>query len=503
MRSAIFEYTRKLLLALLLLTFSNQQWRAQVDAFFSYGTFNTPSNQAFVETYITVLGKSLKAKAIDTKLQHAVIFSIKIKKDTLLVKSDKYRLLGPLFTDSSQAPSFIDNQRYSLDNGNYTIELTLNDANDSLKKPLTIKSNFSIYFNSNELQSSSIQALEHFKKATSDSKLNKSGFELIPYPVNYYPESSKFLTFYFESYHANKILGEASPFIYRYYLETADNHTPLNSYGSFKKEKSAAVNPLLAKIDISKLGSGNYNLVIEIINAENKTLHIKKYNFDRHNNMVDVVSLQNFSEKQNLAQYVGRCNNADTLKIFVECLWPIADNYDKDRIINQAINKNPDMMKNFIVDFWQRRAADTANPLKLWSAYYREVQQVLANFKCGKQQGYYTDRGRVYLQYGPPNQRSIQLMENNTFPYEIWQYYKLVDGVNGQSFTNRKFVFVNKQIGDDCFKLIHSDMRGEINNPRWQFEVTRRNNNGLGNPDNTTPAGTEFNQFDEIYSSPR
>jgi hypothetical protein len=58
-------------------------------------------------------------------------------------------------------------------------------------------------------------------------------------------------------------------------------------------------------------------------------------------------------------------------------------------------------------------------------------------------------------------------------------------------------------LGDDCFMLIQSDMRGEINNPRWQFELTRRNNNGMGNLDNTTPVGTESNQFNEIYSNPR
>jgi GWxTD domain-containing protein len=189
--------------------------------------------------------------------------------------------------------------------------------------------------------------------------------------------------------------------------------------------------------------------------------------------------------------------------MLVECLWPIADNVDKERIINQAIKKDPVLMKNFVIDFWKRRAADTTDPLKMWATYYQSVQKVMALFKCGKQKGYYTERGRVYLQYGAPNNRTQQINEPNTFPYEIWQYYRLTDATNGQFFSNRKFVFVNKNLGDDCYNLVHSDMRGEINNPRWQFEVTRRNNNGMANPDNNTPAGTENNQFNEIYSNPR
>ncbi len=50
---------------------------------------------------------------------------------------------------------------------------------------------------------------------------------------------------------------------------------------------------------------------------------------------------------------------------------------------------------------------------------------------------------------------------------------------------------------------MHSDVRGEIYNDRWKFELTRRNNNGIANPDNTTPVGTETNHFDEIYANPR
>jgi hypothetical protein len=97
----------------------------------------------------------------------------------------------------------------------------------------------------------------------------------------------------------------------------------------------------------------------------------------------------------------------------------------------------------------------------------------------------------------------MQFAEENTFPYEIWQYYSLTDKTNGQSFSNRKFVFVNKNIGDDCHVLVHSDMRGELYNDRWRFEVTRRNNNGIANPDNVNPAGVQDNQFNEIYNNPR
>ncbi|WP_317897106.1 GWxTD domain-containing protein [Aurantibacillus circumpalustris] len=476
---------------------------AQVDAYYSSGVFNTPKNEPFIETYLTIVGKSLTAKRIEDKLQNSINVELKIFKDSVLVKVNKYNLLGPIFPSSQLAPSFIDNQRYSLPNGNYIIEISLQDNYEPARKPLLIKAPLKIDFNAVDLQSSSIQALESFKKSENESAITKSGYDLVPYTANYYPENNKQLAFYFEAYNTDKVLGVNKSFIFSYYLEINADRTILNNYGAFKKQTTAAVNPLLAKLDISKLASGNYNLVIQVKDEDNK-LHLeKKYFFQRLNTTADKIERQRYNNEQSIAEYVGQCNNLDTLKMFVECLWPIANSYDKERIINQSLGKDGQIMKNFVVDFWERRAADTANPIKLWAAYYKEVQQTLILFKCGKQKGYYSDRGRVYLQYGAPSQRSQQNIENNTFPYEIWQYYRTSDAVNGQFFSNKKFVFVNNMLGDDCFKLIHSDMRGEINNPRWQFEVTRRNNNGLGDLDNTTPAGTEYNQFNEIYSNPR
>lgn len=476
---------------------------AQVDAYFSSCVFNTPQNEPYLETYLTIVGKSLTPKVSGDRFQNSVNVELKIFKDSTLVKANRYNLIGPIYLSSEKTPAFIDNQRYALPNGNYQVELSLRDNYNETKKPLLIKAPVTLNFDTKELLSSCIQPLESFKKSITQTAISKSGFDLVPYASNYYPETSHELSFYFEVYNVDQVLGEGKPFVFSYYLEYNADQSKLENYGSFKKQLGAKVNPLLAKMNIDKLASGNYNLVIELKDAGNITLLQKKFFFQRYNKIADQLEMRKFEERETMAEYVGHCENADTLKMFVECLWPIADGVDKERIINQSIKKDPMMMKHFLVDFWERRAADTTNPVKLWATYYKSVQQVMALFKCGKQKGYYSDRGRVYLQYGAPNQRTQQNNEQNTFPYEIWQYYKITDAANGQSFNNRKFVFVNKMLGDDCFMLIHSDMRGEVNNPRWQFELTRRNNNGMGDIDNTTPVGTENNQFNEIYSNPR
>jgi GWxTD domain-containing protein len=493
--------TSRFLIPVLALLFAFQV-PAQVTAYYNSCVFNTPGNQPFIETHLTIIGKSLFAKQEDDHYRNSVNVKMQIYRDTQLVKVNKYNIIGPAFSASNTALPFIDNQRYSLPNGEYTLILELIDNHNPSVKSFLIKDEFHVNFLENEAQMSSIQALESYSKAPTTGPLTKSGFDLVPYNVNYYPESSDQLTFYVEAYNAEKFAGPGRPVVFSYFLET-ENHTRINSVGSFKKQNAAAVNPLIGKLDISKIGTNNYYLVVELKDETNTVLTSARYFFQRVNHMVEITTLQHLSMLEQEAEYFGHCKNLDTLKMFVECLWPIADGLDKERVINTSLTKNASQMKKYVIDFWERRAADTANPIKMWAAYYKQVQTVMALFHCGKQKGYYSDRGRVYLQYGPPSQRSQQSNEANTFPYEIWQYYRTTDQTNGQFFSNRKFVFVNKMMGDDCHQLIHSDMRGEINNPRWQFELTRRNNNGLANPDNTTPANTEYNQFNDIYSSPR
>ena len=474
---------------------------AQVKADLRPCVFFSPGSGPFLETNLTVDGNSVGKVAVDGKWRNSVHVTTRIFRDKELVKSEAYNLHGPFYSDSTQSPTFIDCQRYALPNGKYQLEMVLRDFNSGAR-PLTIKSEINIAHGRKVMACSAIQPVEKFSKAAATGPLTKSGYDLVPYNTDFYPVGAN-LSFYWEVYNADTNVGKGRPVVLEWYLETAGDSSRLSSYGGYRKQHASPVNVLLASADISKLGTGHYAVVAMLKDADNKVKAKEKYYFTRHNEQVSIASLQMMSEAERVQAFAGTTESADTLQMFVESLWPIADNVDKERIVNESVKKDKESMRLYLADFWQRRAADTGNALNLWAAYYRQVQQVMALFKCGKQKGYYTDRGRVYLQYGAPNSRTEQRNEPNTFPYEIWHYYRIVDGSTGHFFSNRKFVFVNRNLGDECHSLVHSDMRGEINNPRWQYEVTRRNYDGISNPDQNAPRGIENNQFQEIYQNPR
>lgn len=84
--------------------------------------------------------------------------------------------------------------------------------------------------------------------------------------------------------------------------------------------------------------------------------------------------------------------------------------------------------------------------------------------------GYSTDRGRVYLQYGVPNDIYVSKHEPSSYPYEIWHYYRVLNE------NNRKFIFYNPNIAGKEYELLHSDLTGEVKTPNWERVLSKRNN---------------------------
>ncbi|MFB3099953.1 MAG: GWxTD domain-containing protein, partial [Gammaproteobacteria bacterium] len=78
--------------------------------------------------------------------------------------------------------------------------------------------------------------------------------------------------------------------------------------------------------------------------------------------------------------------------------------------------------------------------------------------------GWKTDRGRVTLKYGEPDNINKNSALGDNRAYEIWEYYHQEGGVI--------FVFVDKD-GFDDFDLVHSNARTEVSDPDWRRWIER------------------------------
>ena len=89
--------------------------------------------------------------------------------------------------------------------------------------------------------------------------------------------------------------------------------------------------------------------------------------------------------------------------------------------------------------------------------------------------GFETDRGRVYLQYGPPN--SIQRSAdggNLGVPYEVWDYYDLGTQKNVQ------FTFTPRDRSSNDYEITATNKIGEKNNT-WNANMGNNTQSSMMN----------------------
>ncbi|MDH5626983.1 MAG: GWxTD domain-containing protein [Candidatus Krumholzibacteria bacterium] len=97
--------------------------------------------------------------------------------------------------------------------------------------------------------------------------------------------------------------------------------------------------------------------------------------------------------------------------------------------------------------FWAERDPDPSTDVnEALAQYILRLQFVIENFsQFGP--GWRSDRGRVYVRFGPPEQIDTAMDQRSTGEYEIWRYYTI----------NRSFIFYD-MFGVGDFKLVEGDL---------------------------------------------
>ena len=434
-------------------------------AFLTFATFNSPDG-TYIETYLSVAGNSVVfVKKDNGKFQATVNILMTFKQDKEIKAFKKYEFYSSEIDDTlNNNLYFVDQQRIAIPNGTYDFEIQLADKNKAVPA-VPYNQNITIDFQKDKPSFSGIELVKSYTKSSTPTELTKSGYDLIPYTYTFFPESESKMIFYGELYNMDKT-GQDEKFLLSYYIESFESNLRLNQYSRTKKEVPKGVNVILMELAIENLASGNYNLVLEAKNQKNEIVASKKLFFQRINPKA-LVAMSEIQSTEIVNTFAEKISNRDTLKEYINSTYPVATGIEKAFIRESLKKADLKTMQQFFYSFWIQR--DQNNPEKAWSTYKALVYKVQVNFGTPIKKGYQTDRGRVYIQYGPPNTRSTQYNEPSNYPYEIWQYYTL-----NNNQRNRKFVFYSPDMVTSDFFLLHSDATGEINNPRWKIDLRNR-----------------------------
>lgn len=442
---------------LLILFFQVFTAKSEVEAYISYVTYNSPEG-SYVETSITAVGNSLNfAQNKEGNFQASISVTILFKMDDQIVKFNKYNLFSPEISESDTIfPNFTDLQRIPLENGIYNMEIILQD--NVTKESQTTHYDIIVISYNETVQFSGIQFLEKFVPTEKENVFSKNGYDLTPYNTDFFPINMSKISFYCELYNTDKLFEKDEVYLIKYFIEGYQTELPLHDYNRFLKKKPSGFEAILGEFSLEKLPSGNYNIVMEVRNKENELVAINKKFFFRSNPVAE-LSLTDIQTVSIENTFVASIDDIEVLREYIKYLWPISNQHERLFADNQIKNSDIVFMQKYFYNFWYKR--NSLEPEKEWEKYHDEVKKVNKAYGDQLTKGYESDQGRVYLQYGPPNQILAEKRDLGAIPFEIWHYYK----IQGQS--NIRFVFYDHMKTGFNYRLLHSDAVGEMQNYNW------------------------------------
>lgn len=432
--------------------------------------FYAPGVGNYVEFNLQFVGYSLNYVSKENGLIGEVAIAMQIHDGDSLIASDAYRLETPFMRDSI-IEDFYDVQRFQLKPGSYDFHIVLQDLNGN-SKAMDAHQNIIIDDLSDAISISDINVAEVATVGDPSSNFFKSGYNIIPRISTFYPEQLTAIPVYFEVY--NSALLEDTIFGLKQTVINAENGKELAELTKFTVHKVSDVVPVLRSVSIEKVPTGKYTLSFTLINRNMTELSAQSYDFERSNDS----PFDFFTDEIILDPSFQASITDDSVGYYLEALIPISRSNEVKNIIDIAKSKNAENARKHIQSYWS--VTNPENPYEGWIRYKQQVQLVEKLYANNFQEGYETDRGRVYLQYGSPTNINGKENSPTEYPYEIWQYNKI------GTFSNKRFVFYNPDLVNNAYRLIHSDMLGELKNPGWPRELSKRNttNGNVDDPNN-------------------
>lgn len=440
--------------------------KKDLKAFLDSKQFYAPGIGNYIEFQLQFIGYTLNYVGENNGLRGELAIQMQLLQNDSIVNSDAYRLSTPFMKDSI-IEDFYDVKRFQLEPGNYLFKLTVQDLNSD-NAPLYTSQRFLIEDLSDAVSMSDIEIAEIATKGDESSPFYKSGFTIIPRLNPYYPEELNVIPVYLEIYNSN--IFDDSVFAIKQTITDLSLNKTIDELTTYTKYKTAEVVPFLKKVNIEGLATGKYLLTYTIVNKSMIELSSRSYEFDRHNR----VDLDFALNDVILDPAFQASIPDDSIGYFLESLVPISGRNEMENIYSIVESQNKEARK-YIQTYWVK--TNPVNPYEAWIKYKQQVYYVETLFANNFEEGFETDRGRVYLKYGAPSNIIREPNSSSEYPYEIWYYNKI--GV----YNNKRFIFYNTDGTLSTYRLLHSDMIGELKNPNWSYELVKRNT-APGNADN-------------------
>jgi len=435
--------------------------------------FQDPNHQSYLEIYYSIPEKSVSYIPNDAgKYACQIVLDLQIYQNRSLWSTKIWRI-EKSFQDTTQINQnrhLVDVIRYIIDKpASYRIVIHAKDLNQpALVDSITTVKDCQI-FSSEKLEISDVELASKIARATpgSTSVFVKNVYEIVPNPSGLYGEGAVEVFYYFEAYNLLNTIPGGSYKTLSLIKDSNGNIVKGISGGNRTKKKVHNMSVEMGKVDITKIPSGKYILVYGIMDSTENMLKKKEKPFFVFNPSVPADELETMTESEPAGENLGPLQVLSEKELDEEFERMIYITKDNDRKFYKTLT-NADAKRKFIFSIWQTPRVNypmsTGMPYR--ENYISRIQKADATFSSVFKSGWKSDRGRVFILHGAPTNVERFPSTQTTLPYEIWTY----DHLQGQAAV--MFVF-SDQTGFNKYQLIHSTLRGELQEPEWQRLITR------------------------------
>ena len=426
-------------------------------------------NTKYIELYIQVIGNTVKYKEENGFKSAKVDFTVLIKQGDKIVNFDKFALTSPKLKNIED---FIGVRRFKIKNGDYILDIVANDVYDK-NNIFKYNHGFSVNLSENDICISDIQLLANIKKSNDEyNPFVKNGYYLEPVLFHYLPKNIDTLGIYLELYNLNKTKSK------KYVVLKVNKGFKNDGFNKqILKQKidieNREIYPLLTKMEIKGLQSGNYHLKAELFNDNDQLLYAKYTNFQRSNPVENANS--NYASTGFKNSFANKMPE-DSVYYSLKAMVPLMEASNSVSVNDIITSKNTNAARYFLWRYWYGK--NSINPEGAYSEYMKYAKAVDKKFRSQLGYGFETDRGYIYLKYGMPSEIITRESEPTAPPYEIWFY----DRIEQDDQRRVKFIFYIPSLAHNDFVLLHSNCRGEKKNPTWFYELySKRNDSNVRN----------------------
>jgi len=369
----------------------------------------------YVEFNYEIPYQELYYETIDSKImaRATIIFKMSdLDRADSLVDTLYRQFTIPSFAEAAkQQMSFLGQFGLHIPTGRfeYTVEVSSGNKIGIIKKQLDIvRGNYKI--------SDILLASDIVSDTTTGDYLKKGNLKVVPRPSRFFNEYYNNLYVYYEIY---DIKPDSNSLEITYRIEDKDNKTIRKiSRQIAKKFKSQAIN---FGLNIRGFDPGEYIFSVEVKDPSTQIVAKKVVPFELKRVFQKEVSYEGMPYYEEIEYFLA----------------------PKDYKYFQKLPKEG--KATYLKKFWESHN------------YYdiaERFEYADKNYRQGYKPGNKTDRGRIYVKFGPPDEierSTIEYYESR--PYEYWQY-----------FSDQQFLFLDLQ-GTNEYVLVWTNARGEQSRP--------------------------------------